>query len=30
LLQAVVDDPALNTREQLLARAKVHLSPSSG
>jgi tRNA nucleotidyltransferase (CCA-adding enzyme) len=30
LLEAVVDDPALNTREQLLAHAKVHLSPSSG
>jgi tRNA nucleotidyltransferase (CCA-adding enzyme) len=29
LLEAVVDDPALNTREQLLARAKVHLSQSS-
>jgi tRNA nucleotidyltransferase (CCA-adding enzyme) len=30
LLEAVVDDPELNTRERLLARAKVHLSPSSG
>jgi len=30
LLEAVVDDPELNTREALLARAKVHLSPSSG
>jgi tRNA nucleotidyltransferase (CCA-adding enzyme) len=30
LLETVVDDPELNTREELLARAKVRLSPSSG